>query len=177
MSTHWRGQQNPGHQRRLAQWRAIEEEFGESLADIIMGLRAQGNSWRTVAGALDTNLGTLQQWRHALKLPIDHRRKQYDPSSLSAPRRSDVNAQRLGYRDAPNAIADLRQRGLTLKEIGAKLGLHPRYVGVLSPACVKGIHNHSAAGRQVHRQQALARKHGGPEHPWSEDDAILFNHA
>ena len=62
----WKGDANPGHQRRIALWRALEAEFNEPIADTIQGLREQGNTWRTVAGALGINLSTLQEWRKAL---------------------------------------------------------------------------------------------------------------
>jgi len=174
----WQGQNNPGALRRQALWRAIEEEFDEPLTDVILGLREQGNSWRTVAGALGTSYSVLQEWRHVLGLPINRLDKIYDPSSCPAVRASDVKAQAFGYPDAPTAIADLRaNHGLTLKQIGERLGIHYAYISKLSPASVKGIHNTSTQGHAVHCRQLEHVARGGPDHPWSKDNDIVFAYA
>ena len=170
----WQGDDNPGHARRVALMAEVEAEFGEPLADTITGLRTQGNTWRTVAGALGVSLGVLVEWRKALGLPLNKHEQTYDPSSRRAPCRSELSAQSLGYVDAPTAIAAMRLDGLTLREIGERLGIHPAYVSDLSPKAVRGIQNCSARGRQVHAVQVRHRKRGGRDHPWSEDNDILF---
>lgn len=170
-SAKWQGKRNPGHSRRLALWRQLEAEFGEPLPDIIIGLREQGNSWRTVAGALGVSQDTLIEWRKALGLPIDPSSQVYDPSSFAAPTPTDARAKALGYSDAACAIADMRLKGMTLKEIGVRLGVHPVYVGALSPPHVKGIQN---SGRHVHTAHLKHVRRGGREHAWSKDNEHVF---
>lgn len=177
MACNWQGDNNPGHARRLSLWQAIEDEFDEPLADVIAGLREQGNTWRTVAGALGVSLSVLVEWRKALGLPLNQREQTYDPSSPAQPNKSDINACALGYNDASSAIADMRLKGMTLKEIGEKLNIHPVHVCKLSPPPIKGIHNTSARGAAVHREQVKHRKRGGREHIWSKDNDILFANA
>lgn len=133
----WQGNNNPGHQRRMAMWRAIEEEFGEPIRDVISGMRLLGYSWRTIAGALGVCRVTIIEWRHALGLPVGDNKVIRD---VLPPRPSDLQAQRLGYPDAPAAIADLRiVHGLGIHEVGRRLGLHPTTVSTLSPPHIRGV--------------------------------------
>lgn len=57
--------------RTCRRWGAIHAEYGEPVKDVIQGLRQQGATWRTVAGALDISQPTLLSWRHKLALPVD----------------------------------------------------------------------------------------------------------
>lgn len=174
MGCNWQGDRNPGHARRIAMWQEIEAEFDEPIRDVIMGLREQGNTWRTVAGALGVSLSVLQAWRCALGLPLNRHEQTYDPSSPAVRRKSDTHAQALGYADAPSAIAEMRLQGMTLKEIGARLDLHWQTVSVCTPPKLRGLRGKSAGGREVHRRLARSRKRGGRDHPWSKDNEHVF---
>lgn len=166
----WQGDSNPGHQRRLAQWREIEQEFGEPVHDTIQGLRAQGNTWRTVAGALGVSLSTLQDWRRALGLPLDSHVQIYDPSSLPKYTPTDRKARALGYEDATDAVLDMRLcQGLTLWQAARRLGVHPQTVSDYTPRRLRdgSIYNRSARWWKVRREQARRLKHSPPDnHPW-----------
>lgn len=120
--------------RRL--WAAIEQEYGEPVADVIMGMRGQGCSWRTVAGALGVCRDTIIHWRHALGLPVTASRmiREEEP-----PRPSDQRAQALGYPSATAAIVDLRiKQRLSLNEVARRLQMHPSTISTHTPAYFKG---------------------------------------
>jgi len=179
----WRGDKNPGHKRRMERWRQIEDEFGEPVADVITGLREQGNSWRTVAGCLEVSKSVLQEWRRTLGLEFDKNHKIFDESSLPELSPLDEKAVALGYKNKVDAIIDLRLRqGKTIKEAGEILGCHYQTVALYSPPEIRGIYNHSERGRQVHRRQIIAagkkllekRKKDRYWHPFDRDNDILF---
>lgn len=67
--------------------RASQAEFGEPLADVIIGLRDLGYSWATVAGAMDISCWTLYDWRKQLGLPTDRRDRRSDPDPTAEPLR------------------------------------------------------------------------------------------
>lgn len=77
----WRKQHaEPATSRRAnPQWQRVEAEYGEPVRAVILGLRAIGYSWSTVAAALDISERTLVNWRRALGLPLDKRARQSDP--------------------------------------------------------------------------------------------------
>jgi hypothetical protein len=159
-----------GRERRLRMWAAIEEEFGEPLAETIQGLREQGNSWRTVAGALDVSLGTLVKWRRALGLLLAKDCKVRDPSSYPERTPTDEKARALGYRDAREAVLDLRlKQGKTLKAAAAVLGVHYTTIYLYTPREVRGsIYNRSegylaqrrAWAREMTERSVAARRRG-----------------
>lgn len=168
--------------RRATQWAAIEAEFDEPIADVIMGLRELGNSWRTVAGALGVHYGTLQEWRKALGLPMDKANKVYDPSSYPEDNPTDRLAKRLGYESIVDAVTDMRIRqGLTLKEAGAVLGCHYQTISLYSPDEVKGTINLSDVGYRRRLQnlrkgtQASIEKRADSIHPWEADEDARRN--
>lgn len=181
----WRGDNNPGHQRRLALWRAIEEEFGEPLKSVIQGLREQdkGNSWRTVAGCLGVSRCTLLEWRRALDLPLNKHGNVYDPSSVPEYTATDEKAQELGYEDAVDAVLDLRlKQRLTLSESAKALGVHPSTVAAYTPPAIRGaIYNRSEGwwiqrrqwARDMLQRRKMKYRHGG--HPFNYDNDILFH--
>lgn len=159
MSSHWRGDNNPGHKRRMKIWAQIEDEFDEPISDVIMGLREQdgGNSWRTVAGCLDVSPQTLLEWRHALGLDVDATDQKYDPSSYKSGKphnHLDHRAKALGYENAIDAVTEMRlKRGLTIKETAQVLGCHYQTVSLHTPDGIKGLYNRSEYWWKVRREQ------------------------
>lgn len=181
--TTWQGNNNPGHKRRLKLWHQIEDEFGESIADIITGLREQGNSWRTVAGCLNTSSSVLLEWRKALGLELNKSQKIFDESSLPELSPLDQKAIALGYENKIDAIIDLRIRQKkTIKEAGKILGCHYATVSYYSPPEVRGTYNQSENGKKVHQDQCrkmnkiLTKKRHSDRywHPFDRDNDILF---
>ncbi|HOW77947.1 MAG TPA: hypothetical protein PK406_00720 [Verrucomicrobiota bacterium] len=155
----------------------IEAEMGEPLADTIMGLREQGNSWRTVAGALGVNLGTLVLWRKLLGLPMEQNHKVFDPSSLPELTPLDRRARALGYADMREAVLDLRvKQHKTLREAAAILGCHYTTVSSRTPPEARGTYNLTAAGQasllaSAERLVALNRaREASHQHPWRDDE-------
>jgi len=161
--------------------RAVEEEFGEPLADIIAGLRAQGNTWRTVAGVLGVNAVTLYEWRKKLTLPVDkHRVIHY--RRICRP--VEKAAKRLGYESLGEALRDLRlHRRMTHTQVAARLGVNIATITRNLPPELKGMRNISPEGRARWRQRASgmrrraldARRQKG--HAWQRDNDSLFIHA
>lgn len=181
----WSGDGNPGHQRRLTLWREIEDEFGESVADVIQGLRQQdgGNSWRTVAGVLGVSDHTLQEWRHALGLPVNAHDHKYDPSSKPELTETDRKARALGYEDATDAVLDLRLlQGLTVREAGEVLGVHYQTICQYTPKETRGTYNRSARWWESRREQVkrmtsisvASRRQRVEPHPFSYGNDLLF---
>ena len=99
----------------------IEAEFSEPLRDVIVGMREQGCTWRTIAGALGVSRAQVYLWRR--QFGIKDRRRFYRKRA-----RVDSTAQTLGYRDAQEAIRELRWSGLTLSEVANLLGCSVRTV-------------------------------------------------
>lgn len=170
-----------GRERRLQMWADIEEEFGEPVADVIAGLREQGNSWRTVAGALEISRSTLQLWRKELALPLDQHDNVRDPSSTPEYTPTDIKARALGYDDARDAVIEMRlSRGLTLRQVAAELGVHPATVLRYTPRRLRGaIYNRSNYWWSQRRQWASnmlarwkAKYHGN--HAWNLDNGMIF---
>lgn len=184
MAKSWKGDSNPGHQRRLERWAAIEAEFDEPLADTIQGLREMGNSWRTVAGCLGVSRGTLAEWRRALELPLDRRCKMRDPSSTPELKPCDLKAMAAGYPSMREAVIDLRlRRGKTLKEAAEIIGCHPSTVYEYTPQELRGVlYNRSSHWWEVRRAQcaemtrrnrmrhAMDKEH----HYWNRQNRLLF---
>jgi len=173
-----------GRERRLKLWAEIEIEFGEPVADVIMGLRQQGNSWRTVAGALDIALSTLKEWRRELGLPLDQHDNVYDPSSMPDYTPTDRKAQAMGYQDATDAVLDMRlKQGLTIKQVADRMGCHYCTVTSYTPLRLRGeIYNRSEAWWVNRRQQVrdmldefLEKKRANREwHPFNRDNGVIF---
>lgn len=178
----WQGNDNPGHKRRLSLIAAIEEEFSEPLAETIMGLREQGNSWRTVAGALGISRETLRLLRVALRLPLAKNVKVFDPSSLPILSPCARRANLAGYADMRDAVLDLRVRqSKTVAEAAEILGCHPCTVRRYSPNEIKGIWHLSARGREIKSRKAkelrarqMAQGSVTDQHPWRREE-ILFH--
>lgn len=145
-----------GRERRLQMWAAIEVEFDEPVRDVIAGLREMGNSWRTVAGALEISRSTLQEWRHELGLPFDQHDNVYDPSSTPESTPTDGKAQALGYANAIDAVLDMRlTQKLTLRQAAYKLDVHPQTIVRYTPERLRGaIYNRSEYWWKQRRQWA-----------------------
>lgn len=171
--------------KRDAMWRRIEEEFGEPIADVIIGLREVdgGNSWRTVAGCLGCSISTLYLWRRDLGLPLDQAENVYDDSSRSGFTPTDIKAQALGYDDAAAAIRDMRlSQSMTVNQIAAKLGCHVSSVVRHTPDGVKGTYNRSDRWWEVRREQCrimteenrARRAHDKNDHVWNGYNRLVF---
>lgn len=174
----WSGDANPGHQRRVQLQRAIEDEFGEPLADVIRGMREQGNSWRTVAGALGVCPYTLQMWRHNLDLTLDQHDNVFDPSSRPECTPTDRKARTMGYENATDAVISMRlTEGLTVQQAAEKLGVHRATVLRYTPRRLRGaVYNRPARWWQVRRAQCEAMNRGNTttDHIWRGDNARVF---
>jgi hypothetical protein len=69
------------HSKTLQHWQAIEREFREPVGEVIQGMRDQGATWRTIAGALEVTTYTLYFWRQKLGMLVDGRSRQWDALS------------------------------------------------------------------------------------------------
>lgn len=186
MSSHWKGNDNPGHKHRLALWRQIEDEFEEPIADVIIGLREQGNSWRTVAGCLNISLGTLVEWRKVLGMPLGKHDNVYDPSSLPETTPTDRKAQALGYHDATDAVLDMRlKQRLTIREAAEQLGVHYTTITAYTPPELRGtIYNRSSRWWKQRRRWAsdmlerfkTKRTLDKNWHPFNQKNELIFRH-
>jgi len=102
----------------------IEGEFDEPLRDVILGMREQGCTWRTIAGALGVSRAQVYLWRKELGI-VDNRRLR---DALSTrPTQIRIAAKELGYRNVAQAIVDLRMSH-SLEETAAILGVAVRTV-------------------------------------------------
>ena len=185
----WRGDGNPGHQRRIQRQQEIEAEFGEPLADVIQGLREQdgGNSWRTVAGCLEVSLSTLAEWRKALDLPMDTRSKKRDPSSTPELTPCDLKANVAGYPTMREAVIDLRlTQGKTLREAAEILGCHPGTIYEYTPMELRGaLYGRSPQWWRTRRAQCAEmtklnrERHAANKeyHYWNKHNRLLFQAA
>jgi len=114
----------------------IEAEFDEPLREILIGMREQGCTWGTIAGALGVSRRQVYLWRK--ELGIEDGRRLYDAGSLK-PAKVEMAARRLGYQSAEEAIIDLRFGGRTLAETAEILGVGPRTVTRHYPAGFAGL--------------------------------------
>ena len=134
--------------RTRARWRAIEVEFDEPLRDILSGMREQGASWDTIAGALEVPLATLKRWRQHFGL-CDGRYIR----DLRQPRRlSDERAQARGYADLLDGIRDCRLvRRMTWRATANYLSVNVSTLTQRRPEQLRGDYCMSEAGRAVVR--------------------------
>lgn len=153
---------------------AIEAEFDEPLADIILGLREQGNSWRTVAGALGIGPGTLVEWRRALGLKLEQHDNVFDPSSLPERTPTDWRARELGYEDATDAVLDMRLRqGLTVEQAAERLGVCADTISRYTPSDIRGsIYNRSEHWWEVRRAQVAVMHKNNTE--WRATNDLMW---
>lgn len=155
--------------RVTARMAYIEAEYGEPVRDVIQGLRAQGCSWPTVAGALGMDPKTLTALRRRLGMTVDGTRQQ-DADREPMPLWADLQAQQHGYENISTAIEAMRLgEHLTVQEIAARLGVSVTTVQVHTPDAAKGVVNWSAAGKEAQRENArrLARTRSNRmDHPW-----------
>jgi hypothetical protein len=131
-------------------WAGIEEEFGEPIRDVILGMRADGWLWRTIAGALGITERQLNNWRRCLGLPLEPHNMKRDPELLNHLR--DKKAQARGYKDLADALYDLRAKRWTYDEIAAHLGLSESTIYVNMP---EGL-----------REHPVQRNKRQPDAPW-----------
>jgi transposase-like protein len=151
------------HEARV---RAIEEEFGESLYEVIAGMRQQGCKWSTIAGSLDVTEQTLQKWRTQLSIPIDPNDKVYEEPRGARDTSLDL-AQRHGCKTIAELMYQLRVvQGMTKEEAARHLGVSERSIYTWSPESINGhqinTEKHKAASRENAKQATLAS-------PWRND--------
>lgn len=103
---------------------SIEAEFDEPLKDVIVGMRVQGCTWRTIAGALGVSRTQIYLWRK--EFGIEDTRRLRDAMS-TWPTQIKIAAKELGYHSVEQAIVDLRMSH-TLEETAAILGVRERTV-------------------------------------------------
>lgn len=150
--------------KKLLRIRAIEEEYGEPLRDIITGFREQGCSWDTIEGALEISHSALWQWRKDLGLLHDKRINYENRDS-----KSNAVARRMGYRDFKTMYREMRQQGMTLKQISRKTGLaestisgnapeEMKYQWIVTPKLRRARLQNIARGREIQIQKRRALK-------------------
>jgi len=153
-------------------WAAIEEEYGEPIRDIILGMRGDGYLWKTIAGALGTTERNLITWRGLLGLPLNVRDHKVDVE-LMGPRKRDVVAQAKGYKDLEDAIRELRAKQWTYEMIGAHLGLCKHTIYKAVPEELRGVQMfppERMAKLREHAKRVFAGKRGSQRHPWRDDE-------
>lgn len=148
--------------RTCARWRAIETEFDEPLRDILSGMRAQGASWDTIAGALDIPPATLKRWRQHFGL----RDGRYIRDLRQAHRLSDARSQALGYADLFDAMRDCRLiRRMTWRETARHLGISVSTLIQHCPEQLRGDYCMSEAGRATLRENLQRARQQRGNHP------------
>lgn len=153
-------------------WARIEAEYGEPIRDIILGMRADGWLWRTIAGALGITERNLITWRVCLGLPLEPHNMKRDLELLK-PRKRDVAAQAKGYADLEDAIRELRSKQWTYEMIGAHLGLCKHTIYKAVPEELRGVQMfppERMAKLREHAKRVFAGKRGGNRHPWRDDE-------
>jgi len=153
-------------------WAAIEDEFGEPIRDIILGMRADGYLWKTIAGALGITERQLITWRGLLGIPLNVRDHKVD-IELMGPRKRDVKAQAKGYRDLEDAIRELRSQQWTYEMIGAHLGLCKHTIYKAVPDELRGVQMfppERMAKLREHAKRVFAGTRGSQRHPWRDDE-------
>ena len=165
----------------LKKWRALEEEYGEPIRDIIMGFRSDGLTWRTIAGILEVCEKTLISWRDRLGIPLEPTNRLID-EALRPTAPSDRAAQALGYRDMADALRDMRVRQrLTMAECAARLGVCLATVNERTPDELRGLWFLSEEGRRERREHgkwlsAHNQMRQAGKHPWQRDDEQRFGY-
>ena len=76
--------------------------------------------------ALEISRARVYQFRREFGLPIDEPRMLDDLSEY--PRKVEIAASALGYRNAQEAVVELRLSGNTVAQTAERLGIHPRTV-------------------------------------------------
>jgi hypothetical protein len=156
--------------RVTARMAYIEAEYGEPAREVIEGLRAQGCSWQTVAGALGMDCKTLTHLRKRLGMLVDPSDRQMDADREPMPLWADLQAQKHGYENIGTAVEAMRLgERLTVREIAAKLGVSVTTVQVNTPPEAKGVVNWSVEGKERQRENArrLAKtRRNRMDHPW-----------
>lgn len=159
-------------ERIAKRWAAIEEEFGEPVRDIILGMRADGHLWSTIAGALGTTERNLIYWRPLLGIPLEPRVMRRD-LELLGPRKRDVAAQAKGFANLEDAIRELRAKQWTYEMIGAHLGLCKATIYLAVPAELRGVQMfppERIEKLREHAKRVFAGKRGHKNHPWRGDE-------
>ena len=165
---------------RKRRWKAIEREFDEPLADVIIGMRQQGNTWMTIAGILGCNYKTLIRWRKTLGLAVCRFDQFHDPDfKPTTSKRVQKRVETSGYRTLKNAIVGLRfYEHQSIAETGKLLGICPDYVSQRTPEEIKGCII-VLSEMEVKARRTLAEKMrqsiNNTKHPWRAQDHALFS--
>ena len=152
-------------------WAAIEAEYGEPIRDIILGMRADGYLWQTIAGALDITERNLIYWRELLGIPLEPHNMKRDKELMVLPR--DKKAQAKGYANLEDAIRELRSQQWTYKMIGAHLGLCKHTICKAMPEELRGVQMfppERIEKLREHAKRVFAGKRGRRSHPWRGDE-------
>lgn len=113
-----------GRIRRMNIIKAIEDEFDESLADIVIVMRRQGCSWETIAGALEISPQTLLTWRRTFGFALPDKSFKVIEKRDDSPVKDEL-ARQSGYRDFDDLYADCRlKRQMLVSEVASMLGVH-----------------------------------------------------
>jgi hypothetical protein len=118
--------------KKLQRVQAIEEEYGESLREIITGFREQGCSWQTVEKVLEISHSALFAWRQELGIVNDGRMNYESRGS-----KSERAAIGRGYRSFRDWVRELRQKNMTLRQIAKKTGFSESFISESLPEELK----------------------------------------
>ncbi len=141
--------------------RALELEFDEPLADIVIGMREQACSWKTIAGALGISSRTLRRWRRKIGFsPIDSRNIVRE--NHFKPRMVDEIARRHGYNDFEDMYRDMRlSKKMTVAQMSEKTKICERTITKWTPRELKGTEiktkkKIAAANKNLAKARAVA---------------------
>jgi transposase len=156
-----------GRKKRDNLIRKIEKEFDEPIADIIIGMRQQGCSWGTIAGALGVGYNTVLSWRKEFGFaPIDPSVHVVEEDDRAAYK--DRIAQKLGYSNFNSLYFDFRvKRRMLVSEVAREIGVHENTIYKWIPDNMKQYMYIETKRRIVSRDRNLAgaraamlKKHG-----------------
>ncbi len=134
------------HARKQA---AIEEEFGEPIAELIYGMHWEDKTpLRHVAGALGVSEGTLRLWCEQLGIPT--RKRGYE--KMPTPGHVQNRARALGYESVEQAIAVMRQDGMRWEDIKRELGCADATMCAYYSEKARGFYHLTPEGREVKRE-------------------------
>lgn len=140
-------------EQRQLRIQKIEEEFGESMVDIVAGFRDMGYSYKDIAGSLEIPYGTFLKWQRRIpQLASDGERKWQRGILHNS---IDKKAQQLGYQNARHAVRVLRHT-MTRKDIGKLLNCHPASLYRHTPDEVKYIQVRTEKQIEARRKSAMA---------------------
>jgi hypothetical protein len=146
-----------GRKKRDNLIRKIEKEFDEPLADIIIGMRQQGCSWSTIAGALEVGYNTVLSWRKEFGFaPIDSSAHVVEENDRVVYK--DRIAQKFGYSNFNSLYFDFREkRKMLVSEIAKEIGVHENTIYKWIPDNMKRYMYVETERRLASRDQNLTK--------------------